>query len=205
MAEIVIPIVGIVGGIGSGKSTLARWVAEHHPVVVIDADRIGHALLLDPNVKAALRSEFGDTIFDREGNVIRAELAQRVFGTTTERRSARKRLDELLHPRIQQEIGRQIAAIGPQKIRFILLDAALLLESGWRDQCCGVVFVDTPDERRAEWVQQNRGWSLEELQRREASQWPLDKKRAAADLIVPNTADIPTSATALWEGIQQFL
>lgn len=200
-----LPIIGIVGGVGSGKSTLARWVAEHHPAAVMDADRIGHALLGDENVKASLRADFGDAIFDLNGDVIRAELAGRVFGTAPAQQAARKRLDALLHPRIRQEIHRQIAALDPQQFRVVLLDAALLLESGWRDQCRCVVFVDTPVERRAGWVQQNRGWGVEELSRREASQWPLEKKRAAADVVVANTGDVATAATALWDGIQRFL
>lgn len=204
-AKTTVPIIGIVGGVGSGKSTLARWVAEHHPAVVMDADRIGHSLLSETHVKSALRTDFGDAIFDHKGNVIRAELAHRVFGTTPAQQAARGRLDNLLHPLIRAEIQRQIAAIDPQRINVGLLDAALLLESGWRDQCRAVVFIDTPAERRAQLVQTNRGWSVEELHRREASQWPLEKKRAAADLIVNNDGEIATAATALWEGIQRFL
>lgn len=205
MTDTAIPIIGIVGGVGSGKSTLARWVAEHHPVVVMDADRIGHALLGDAKVKTALRAEFGDAVFDRDGNIVRAELAGRVFGTAPEQQAARHRLDALLHPLIRQEILRQITEIDSQKIRAVLLDAALLLESGWRDQCRCVVFVDTPAERRTQWVRQHRGWDIEELQRREASQWPLEQKRAAADFVVVNDGEIATAATALWHGLQRFL
>lgn len=205
MTSAVVPIIGIVGGVGSGKSTLARWVAEHHPAVVMDADRIGHALLNDADVKARLRDDFGNAIFDADGNVIRPELARRVFGTTPAQLAARQRLDDLLHPLIRQEIHRQIAAINPQLIKVVLLDAALLLESGWRDQCRAVAFIDTPAERRAQLVQTNRGWSVEELHRRESSQWPLEKKCAAADFIVKNDSDIATAATALWQGIQRFL
>lgn len=200
-----VPIIGIVGGVGSGKSTLARWVAEHHPAEVMDADRIGHALLGDTAVKAALRAEFGNGIFDNDGNVVRSALAQKVFGTSPEQQAGRQRLDALMHPLIRQEIRRQVAAVDPQRTHVVLLDAALLLESGWRDQCRAVVFVDTPAERREQWVRTNRGWAVEELQRREASQWPLERKRAAADVVIPNDGDVATSATELWKGIGRFL
>ncbi|HET6423510.1 MAG TPA: dephospho-CoA kinase [Planctomycetaceae bacterium] len=200
-----VPIIGIVGGVGSGKSTLARWVAEHHPAVVMDADRIGHALLGDAAVKTALRAEFGGDIFDTDGNVIRSSLAQKVFGTSPEQQAGRQRLDALLHPLIRQEIHRHVASVDPQRIRVVLLDAALLLESGWRDQCRAVVFIDTPLERREQWVRTNRGWTVEELQRREASQWPLERKRAAADVVIPNDGDVATAAADLWNGIQRVL
>lgn len=199
------PIVGIVGGIGSGKSTVARWVAEHHPAAVIDADRIGHALLKDPRVQYELLTAFGPEIVDATGGVSRSALAARVFGTTPEQQAARAQLDGILHPAIRAEMLRQAAAVDPAKAQVILFDAAILLESGWRDVCRGVVFVDTPLARRQAWVAEHRGWTAEELSRREASQWPLDRKRAAADDVIANDSDVATAGTRLWAAISAAL
>ncbi len=200
-----VPLVGIVGGVGSGKSSLARWVAEHHPAVVLDADGIGHELLGDPEVRSRLRELFGDGIFNSAGAVHRPALAARVFGASAEHRKARHQLDALLHPLIRKEIVRRVGLVDPKLVRVVFLDAALLLEAGWRDVCRAVVFIDTPEVRRAAWVQANRGWSLDELHRREASQWSLEKKRQAADVVIANTGEIAEGAAALLDEIQQFL
>jgi dephospho-CoA kinase len=58
-----------------------------------------------------------------------------------------------------------------------------------------VIFVDSPLELRLERVRANRGWSAEELTRREAAQWPLDQKRACAHHVVSNEGD-PASLRA---------
>jgi dephospho-CoA kinase len=196
-----IPVVGIVGGIGSGKSTLAKWVAERHPVAVIDADRIGHRLLEDPDVVARLRTAFGDSILNSEGGVERARLAALVFGTAAEHRANRARLESIVHPEIRRETERQIGALDPTEMRCVFLDAAVLLESGWRSLCDRLIFVDTPAEKRAAWVKQHRGWQADELARREASQWPLAAKRTACDATIHNDGTVAEGGERLWAAV----
>ena len=50
-----------------------------------------------------------------------------------------------------------------------MLDAAILLEAGWDDLCDLIVFVDAPREERMRRVQEQRGWSREMFEAREAS------------------------------------
>lgn len=199
-----IPVVGIVGGIGSGKSTLARWVAEHYPVVAIDADRVGHRALERPEVIQQLRAAFGDEILNAQGAIERSQLARRVFGDTPAHEADRRRLEQIVHPEIQREIERQIAGLNPAAVCCVLLDAAVLLESGWSRFCDGLVFVDTPEDQRLRWVTQRRGWTAEELARRTASQWPLERKRAAAQAVVVNDGSVEQGGERLWRVLQQF-
>ncbi|WP_155458753.1 dephospho-CoA kinase, partial [Streptococcus pneumoniae] len=91
-------------------------------------------------------------------------------------------------------IATQIEQAG-DTVDVVVLDAAVLLEAGWRNQCDRLVFVEVPLAARQERVRA-RGWSEDELQRREASQWPLDRKRSAADFVVDHSA---TSDAAVME------
>ena len=45
------PVVVFVGGVGSGKSAVARWLADHYAVALIDADQVGHQVLLREDMK----------------------------------------------------------------------------------------------------------------------------------------------------------
>jgi len=56
-------IVGLVGRIGAGKSTVARAMADLG-AEVIDADRIAHAVLAEPEVVAAVPARFGADVLD---------------------------------------------------------------------------------------------------------------------------------------------
>lgn len=186
-----IPVVGIVGGVGAGKSTVVGNVADLK-LFVIDADRIGHDLLLTDQICRQLRFAFGEDVFSEAGQVERKRLAEKVFGDSDEQIQNRNRLNEILHPAIRTRIQRLISE-APQDADAIVLDAALLLEAGWADECDAVIFIDAPVEQRELRVATNRGWSMHELRRREASQWSLPKKREVAQFVVDNSGS-PESA-----------
>lgn len=183
------PVILIVGGIGSGKSFVAGLFEEAGGVLRIDADRIGHEVLTRPVVIAELVEAFGREILDVGGRVDRRAVAARVFGPGQE--SARARLEAISHPRIRAEIERRILEAGKNPaIRAIVLDAAIGLETGWNSLADRIVYVDVPDAERLERVAKSRGWTAEELRRRELSQWTLERKRAAAHHRVENVGSV---------------
>lgn len=198
-----IPVVGIVGGIGSGKSAVANWVRAQAPVAVIDADQLGHEALTSNSVRDALRVRFGPTIFGEDGSIVRSALAKLVFGDWPETNLARRDLEQIVHPDIRRRILEEIAQAETGLSKVVLLDAAVLLEAGWRNLCDLVVFIDTPNEIRLERVHQNRGWTHDELARREASQQSLIEKRRESDLIVTNDRDLEYAGRQLLELLQQ--
>ena len=192
-----IPVVGIIGGIGSGKSAVAQWVASQSNVGVIDADQLGHDVLMETDIKQALRAHFGDDIFGPQGEVQRGVLARRVFGDSDRHRAARHDLEQIVHPEIERRIVDEIVRAGQSGNEAVLLDAAVLLEAGWQQRCDAVVFVDIPDDVRLRRVQQRSGWTAEELQRREASQLSLSEKRKCSDAIVSNADEVSVAGQQL--------
>lgn len=185
-------VVGLIGGIGSGKSTLARWLGEQLGAPVIDADEAGHRALTREDVRQKIRDSFGPEVFDEDGAVSRARLAERVFGAAESRQELRNRLEQIVHPVICEEIERALARVS-QSSELVLLDAAVLLEAGWNGICDAVVFVDAPRAVRAERVRASRQWSADELAQREASQWPLERKQQSADVIIDNSGTIESA------------
>jgi dephospho-CoA kinase len=184
------PIIGLVGGIGSGKSAVARWLADHYPGELIDADCIGHEALRRDEIKQALRQSFGEIVF-ADGEVDRARLAAIVFGSEPEHRAARLQLESVLYPSMERMITERIAAAWEDpRVRLILFDAAVMLETGWRDRCDVVAFIDAPRRQRIRRVAGARGWSEDEFHRREASQWPLERKRDASDVVIDNSGAV---------------
>jgi dephospho-CoA kinase len=199
------PVVALIGGVGSGKSTLAHWLSDRLRVALIDADTAGHQALLQPEVKEQIRRRFGDDVFDSEGNIRRDRLASEVFGTDSAHQSARRDLEDIVHPVIGNDLRRQIDAALRSEVDVILLDAAVLLEAGWQPLCDAIVFVDVPVEQRRERVRTGRGWTPDDLQRREASQLPLDEKRAAAHLVVDNSGPLAATGEQLLRFLQERL
>lgn len=193
------PLIGIVGGIGSGKSSVARWLAEHCGGRLIDADVVGHQVLLREEVQRDLHREFGDAVF-AGGRIDRRRLGELVFGDRPEQVAARLTLEQIVHPVMGEIIKEEIvAARSSEDVRLIVLDAAILLETGWRAHCDLVVFVDVPRDERLRRVASARGWSDDELTRREASQWPLESKRRQADIVIDNSLTVEAAGRQLVE------
>jgi dephospho-CoA kinase len=198
-----IPVIGIVGGIGSGKSAVAKWVAGQANVDVIDADILGHDALRDAAVKDALCRRFGTEILVETGEINRSALARQVFGPDPSHREARRALEQIVHPEIGRRISQRINQAAADGHTAVLLDAAVMLEAGWNSKCDLVVFVDCPERLRLERVHAHRGWSEDELRRREASQLSLADKRREADLIVVNDNQIEQAGRQLLDSLQQ--
>ena len=205
------PVIGIIGGVGSGKSSLARQLvekrlAQKHRIVILDGDDAGHRVLAEPAVQRQIRERFGNGVFHQDGTVIRRALGQLVFGTDSVHRQARTELESIVHPRIHHHLEQELAAARSNPAtEAVLLDAAVLLEAGWRPLCDAVVFVDTPLEQRLERVSRNRGWTREQLAARESSQLSLETKRMEADYVVDNSRGLDQAAADLERVLQQIL
>src|SRR6516162_5923754 len=133
-----IPIIGIIGGIGSGKSTVADAM-QHLGGHLIAADRLGHDALLQPDIKPKVIERWGEAILDNQGNPDRKKIAAIVFSKREELRA----LEALVLPSIEKRILHEIeCARSRPGVKFIILDAAILVEAGWARHCDKIVFVD---------------------------------------------------------------
>jgi dephospho-CoA kinase len=190
-----VPVIGLIGGIGGGKSEVAALFRERG-AVVIDADAVGHEVLKDPEVCGQISERFGSRVLAGAGcqggastAIDRKALGAIVFADPNERRD----LEAIVHPPMRSwflaKIEREQCTAGGRD-RFVVLDAAILLEAGWDDLCDLIVFVDAPREERVRRVEEQRGWSREMFEARERAQWPCDLKRRRADVVITNDAGV---------------
>lgn len=180
------PIIGLTGGIGAGKTSVARILASLG-AAVIDLDRLAHEELGAPEVIVTLRRWWGGNVFSPDGREDRQAIAAIVFENPGEL----TRLENLLYPRLVLRCKKLVAAyIADPAIRAVVLDAPKLLEAGLDELCDELVFVEAAWSVRVQRVKRSRGWTEEELGRRENLQNPLDMKKASADHVVINHSGI---------------
>lgn len=179
-------VVGILGGIASGKSLVSAFFREKG-VPVFDADREGHALYENSEIRTELLARWGNRVLASDGTFDRKKIASLVFAPSSEGSESPELtfLNALFHPEIHRrwEIFRDSALYSGHSL--VILDAALLLESGWGKECGELLFVETPRERQISFAL-SRSWTLEELERREKNQFSLEKKRSSASRVVRN-------------------
>lgn len=191
------PILGIVGGIASGKSFVSKSLALLG-CKVIDSDALAHEIYRQPEIIRTLTQWYGPGVIDASGQIDRRAVGSIVFRDPAQR----KRLEALLHPLIDQRRVQVMAeAAGDPALRAFVWDSPLLIEAGLHRDCDALLFVDTPIEIRQARVAASRGWSAQELDRRERAQLSLDEKRRLAKLVVDGTLD----AAAMRDALEPFL
>lgn len=182
-------VIGVVGGIASGKSVVARRLAAWG-AVLLDADRVGHEVLEQAEVRAALRARWGERVFTPPGHVSRPAIAAIVFQAGATGAAELKYLESLTHPRIREQLEQQIAGLrAGGQVPAAVLDAPLLFEARWNTLCDRILFVEAPRAQRLERARRARGWTADEFARREAAQLALAEKRRGADHVIDNSAD----------------
>lgn len=177
-------VIGLLGAPGSGKSVVARCFQELG-CQVIDADQLAKAALNEQVVIDELVQWWGPGVLDEAGRVNRKAVANIVFADEKQRR----RLEGLIHPRVhaaRHKIRKRAA--DDAAIKAIVEDCPLILERGLDAGCDVLVFVETSRTVRLARLAQTRGWDAAEMDRREASQVPLDTKRQRADYVINNDA-----------------
>lgn len=175
-------VIGLSGGIASGKSYVARLLAEKG-ARILDADKHAQQVLDEPHVIEQLVERWGSTVRGDDGNIIRGEIARKVFGDQPEAKRDREFLEALVHPLVRRRLQAELDEAAKQGMLAAVLDIPLLHESGWAEACDWVLFVETSDnirQRRAA----ERGWQPGELAQREGAQLPLAKKKELANATV---------------------
>lgn len=177
-----LPVLGLIGAIGAGKSTAARAFAERGGFA-IDCDRLGHGALALPEVLDRLVARWGNRILLPDGAPNRKVIGSIVFADPSEREF----LEGVVFPAIGTLARVEMAkAADDAAVRFIVLDAATLLEANWGDFCDRIVYLDAPEAQRRTRVRERSGWDEVELARREAAQWPAAAKIEWADAVIRN-------------------
>lgn len=178
--------VGLTGGIGSGKSSVARRFAELGALVV-DADALAREVVAGgtPGL-ARVVEEFGADVLRPDGTLDRPALGRVVFGDP----DALARLNGIVHPLVRARAAELIAAAPPGAV--VVQDVPLLVETGQADRYDLVVVVEAPAAERVARLVRDRGMTEDEVRARMAAQASDDERRAVADVVIVNDADLAT-------------
>lgn len=175
-------LIGVTGSFGSGKTTVAKMFAQRG-AYIIDADKVCYSLMAPPGevYKRIVRS-FGESILKNDRTIDRERLSRIVFKD----RSKLKLLNKIVHPAAIKEINRIIRM--KKKIGFIVVDAALLVESGFYKRVDRLVVVRSNRDEQISRIIRSKGLTRKDILTRIGTQAPLKEKLALADFIIDNSA-----------------
>jgi len=180
-------IVGLTGGVASGKTAVSEVLREEG-AYIIDADQIARELV-QPHGPAwnELVRAFGKEILQGDGSIDRKKLADRVFVDP----NRRKRLNQILHPLITEEMDRRTREIGQKNPgAIVVIDAPLLIEVGYHRRVDKVMVVVSTRTDQIERQKARDGINSEQALRILSSQMPVEEKVKVADFVIRNEGSL---------------
>ena len=174
--------VGLTGGLGTGKSTVSRLLLKSG-VPVIDADRLAKQVV-EPGSQglADVIQAFGPDVLSSSKSLDREKMAGLVFSDPEKL----KRLEEILHPLVQEEVRNQKKWLVDQHTPWAVYDVPLLFEKKLQAQFDFILLVTCSAEKQWERIRQRNHWNDQEIQKRLNSQLPLQDKIQLSHHILQN-------------------
>lgn len=167
-------ILGITGRVGTGKTTATNQIATLWNAHIVDLDKIGHTVLLEPEVTRAIAKAFGANMLSEEGSVIRSALSTKVFSSPT----ALLKLNDITHPSLRKSAIAEISEYSA-KGEHVIVVGALLIALGLRSYVDQVLVIDAEDSL----IQAIAGEKFDRISPHQISR---DAYRRQGDVVIEN-------------------
>ena len=175
--------IGITGGIGTGKSTVSR-IFSILGMPVYDADSRAKWLQNnDPELIEIIKSNFGNASY-LNGKLDSQYLASQVFGDEVQLAN----LNSLVHPKVFTDSEAWYQK--QHDVKYVLREAALLIESGMHKTVDRLIVVTSPLDLRIKRIRMRDPWRSEgEIEAIISRQLAESEKVKLADYVVVNDED----------------
>jgi len=181
--------VALTGGIACGKSVVAEMLVRRG-AHFLAADTLAHQFYAPGSaIHGEIVRAFGNQILDRDGNIIRAKLAQAVFPNRVDE------LNAIVHPAVieaQKRWMNEMQREAPHGVAVV--EAALIFEAGVEKDFDKIIVVTCGTEQKAERFARRTGMRLDEaraeVERRSSAQLSDEEKARRADYVLDNSGSI---------------
>jgi dephospho-CoA kinase len=154
---------------------------------VLDADAAAReAVAVGTPAWRELCRLFGEEFFQPDGGLDRAKLAQLVFSDP----EARRRLNEVVHPRVARKIEAGLRRLERQGADLVLVEVPLLFEAGRSEAYDRIIVVEADPEDQLRRLKGRDDRDAAEIEGILKAQLPLADKAARADYLVDNRGSL---------------
>lgn len=153
---------------------------------MLSADEIAKELQeRDAKLRRKVAHLLGSDAYASNGRLNRRLVASRIFGSAT----VRKRLERIVHPAVRRELERRLKKLFAAGHRVVIVEAALIFESGLDEMLDMIVVVETRRDLRLARLRKRDGADAT-VHGRMAAQWSPREKAARADILIRNNGGL---------------
>ena len=197
-------IIGITGMIASGKTSVSKLYKEMG-AYLLDADKIGHELLLNQNIKKQISDTFGREVLDNNGEIDRHKLSEIVFNSEEKLELLNQITEKPIVSVIRENIM-ELEEVGFPGI--VVIDAAILPRWELVKSIDLIILVESPKWQLMNRLVRQKGFTQDEAKIRIGIQEPMFKNfHPTHSLVIKNNGDfveMRTNAMNIWMQIKQL-
>lgn len=175
MSGVGMKIIGVTGGIGAGKSAVLKWIEEHYNCTVVYADTVAKRL-----------QRPGTACSDRLVEALGQETVDRLQELMFRDPAIKQTVESIVHPAVKEWIEHDIEAASRRRLDYYFLEAALLIECGYRDIVDEMWYIYAPTDVRVKRLMGSRGYTRERAEGIVESQLSDEEYRAGSDVTIDN-------------------
>lgn len=196
-------IIGVTGGVGAGKSTILDYLKTEYHAYIIMADDVAKDLMnLGQTGYDAVVSEFGTEILDEEKNIDRPKLSSIVFNDDNKL----EKLNDLIHPLVKEYILEKFDFYRTYiPDRIVVLEAALLIEEGYKEFVDELWAVITNTDVRIQRLKETRGYSEEKALSIIDNQLSNEEFAANSDFVINNSYGLEATQKQIKEHLDRII
>jgi dephospho-CoA kinase len=176
-------VIGITGGMGSGKTEVCRKLADAG-FKVLYSDLIAKELYhKNKNLAVEMVKEFGKGILNYKGLINLAKLREEIFKNDANN----KKINKVVHPVVIDYIKRQISR---SKEKMIIVESAVLFESGLDKEMSYIILVYANKKNRIQRIMERDGATKADVERIMRYQDDDKTKIEKCDFVLVNNKDV---------------
>jgi len=170
-------VIGLTGGIGSGKSLVAQLFSVYG-IPFYNSDKEAKSLYSLPRVKNSVIELFGPSVYSKKG-LNSQVLSNLVF----EDKIKLSKLNQIIHPEVKLHFEKWV---DQQKSRFVIKEAAILIESNAYKSCDLIISVSCNEKIRTQRVMNRDNSTLEQVRSRMDNQLSDEERNSYANWVIVN-------------------
>lgn len=170
-------ILAVTGGIASGKSFVCQRLAERgFPVFSCD-DEARRLMVSDDTLRQRLQALIGLNAYKDDGSLNKIVVASFI------KSGGKEAVDALVHPAVRRAFWQWVTE---QNSNVVIMECALLFESGFEVLADKAVLVSAPENVRIKRLMQRNGIDEGAARSWMALQMPEEEKMRRADFVICN-------------------
>ena len=195
-------LIGVTGGVGAGKSEILQYVKQNYKCEVYLADEVAHKVQ-EPGQPCyeKLVEIMGKGVLKPDGTIDRTIMASRIFLE----RELLLRVNALVHPAVQKYLLNRVKEARENlQIELFFIEAALLIETGYKEIVDEMWYIHADEEVRRKRLALSRGYAPLKITQIMDKQLSEEAFRSASDFIIDNSGTLEESFRQIEERLKSY-